>query len=351
MSEALALAGLARDELAALLVGWGLPRYRAEQVFEAFWRQGKATFADMSVLPPGLRALLATRLAASSTSVVEVEASTDGTQKWLLGLADGRRIETVLIPEGARTTVCVSTQVGCPIRCAFGASGVGGVVRDLSTAEIAEQVLHVRRQLGERPSHIVVMGMGEPLLNLEALAGAVRVWCDPEGLAFSPRRITVSTAGTPTRIDRLADLDLGVNLAVSLHAPDDAVRKLLVPGSPTGRVAALIDAATRYAERSGRDATAEYVLIGGVNDLPEHADALGSALLGRHIHVNLIPLYPVLHRPDLRAPAARTSRAFLERLRASGASATLRTQRGEDIHAACGQLAAERTSAGGAATP
>jgi 23S rRNA (adenine2503-C2)-methyltransferase len=241
--------------------------------------------------------------------------------------------------------VCVSTQVGCPIGCIFCASGLEGLVRDLGVAEIVEQVLHVRRRLGRRPSHVVVMGMGEGLLNLDALAAAVRLWRHPDGLAISPRRITVSTASRGALIDRLADADLGVNLAVSLHGADDATRSRLVPTSGPGRVDELVQAAARYAARTGRDATVEYVLIAGVNDDLAQADALARRVRGRHLHVNLIPLNPVAHRPDLEAPGAPVARAFLERLKAAGASATLRTRRGDDIDAACGQLAVTRSRA------
>jgi 23S rRNA (adenine2503-C2)-methyltransferase len=284
-------------------------------------------------------------LARPATSLVERQDSADGTTKFLFALADGRRVESVLIPEDGRNTVCVSSQVGCPIRCVFCASGVEGLVRNLTVAEIVEQVLRVRAHLGERPSHIVLMGMGEPLLNLENVVAAVRCWTDPEGLGFSPRRITVSTAGTPSKIDRLADAGLGVQLAISLHAPDDATRARLVPGSPGGRTKALVEAGARYARKTGRDVTVEYVLIGGENDAPEHADALAELTAGRHIHVNLIPLNPVSHRPDLKAPSGLAARGFLRRLHEAGVSATLRTQRGEDIAAACGQLALERSLA------
>jgi 23S rRNA (adenine2503-C2)-methyltransferase len=344
-----ALAGLSLDELTARVVALGAPAYRALQAFQALWRRGAQGWQDLKALPRALRDGLAQELAFAATSVVERQDAADGTTKWLLGLADGRRIETVLIPDEGRATVCVSTQVGCPIGCVFCASGVGGVLRDLDVAEIAEQVLHVQRHLGRRPSHVVVMGMGEPLLNLRHLAPALRLWTDERGLGFSPRRITVSTAATPAGIDRLAGEALGVQLAVSLHGPDDEVRRRLVPGSPAGRVAGLVEAAARYARATGRDATAEYVLIGGLNDAPEHAEALARALHGRHIHVNLIPLNPVRHRPDLAAPSAAAARAFVEALRRQGVSATLRTRRGEDIAAACGQLALERALGG--ATP
>lgn len=342
-----ALAGQSLEDLEALLTSWGQPPYRAQQVFQALWAGGAVSLEAMDALPRTLRDRLGRELVFATTRPLEAQASADGTTKWLLGLADGRRVETVLIPEGSRTTVCVSTQVGCPIGCIFCASGVGGLVRNLNGAEIAEQVLQVRRHLGSRPSHIVVMGMGEPLLNLENLLTALRLWTDARGMGFSPRRITVSTAGTPASIDRLAQSGLGVNLAVSLHAPDDAVRRRLLPGSPVGRLAGLVEAAARYARATGRDATGEYVLLAGLNDQPEHAATLARALVGRHLHVNLIPLNPVTHRPDLHAPSSEVARAFAGRLRALGVSATLRTRRGDDIRAACGQLALERTGTTG----
>lgn len=341
-----ALAGLTLPEMRALLEGLGEPSYRAEQVFGMVWREGITDPAAMSVLGKGLRARLAEATSPEATRVVEVEEAADGTQKLLLELHDGARVEAVLIPEGDRRTVCVSTQVGCPIRCVFCASGVAGLLRNLTVAEIAEQVLHVRRRLGARPSNIVVMGMGEPLLNLKALGPAIAIWGDPKGMDFGARRITVSTAATAPMIDRLAALDLGVHLAVSLHGPDDATRRRLIPTSPEGRVQDLVEAATRFARKTGRDVTVEYVLIAGENDRPEQAEALAALLVDRHIHVNLIPLNPVAHRPDLVAPSGLAARAFAQRLERAGVFTKLRSQRGDDIHAACGQLALERSLSG-----
>ncbi|MHC5010113.1 MAG: dual-specificity RNA methyltransferase RlmN [Planctomycetota bacterium] len=341
------LSGLTLDAMEALLVSWGEPRYRAKQVFHAVQRESQLDPVAMTVLPRPLRERLARETVPSATREIEVQASEDGTRKFLLALADERRIETVLIPEGRRRTVCVSTQVGCPIGCVFCASGVGGLVRDLTTAEIAEQVLRVQASLGHRPSHVVVMGMGDGLLNLGPLAAAIRLWCHPEGMGFSPRRITVSTAARGALVDRLADEELGVGLAVSLHGPDDETRQRLVPTSRPGRVRELVEAATRYARRTGRDVTVEYVLIAGENDRTHHASALAGLLAGRHIHVNLLPLNPVAHRPDLRAPSGREALAFAARLREAGVATTLRSRRGEDIHAACGQLALERSLPGG----
>jgi 23S rRNA (adenine2503-C2)-methyltransferase len=340
------LAGLSLAGLGELLSGWGEPVYRARQAFEAVHRGFVLAPGSISTLPAATRA----RLAAATrpgTEVVEVQESQDGTRKLLLALADGMRTETVLIPEGERRTVCVSTQVGCPVRCVFCASGVGGLARNLLTGEIAEQVIRAGELLGRRPTHVVVMGMGEPLANLERLTEAIRLWTDARGLHLSPRRITVSTASTGALVDRLLATGLRVQLAVSLHAPDDETRARLVPTSRPGRVQDLVDAAARYARHTGRDATIEYVLLDGENDLPEHAEALARLLGGRHLHVNLIPFNPVSHRPDLRPPSGRAAQGFARRLAAAGVSATLRTRRGEDIAAACGQLALDRALGAG----
>lgn len=340
-----ALAGRSLHDLDALFAGWSEPRYRARQVFEAVQRRGVLDPEEMTTLPRGLRTRLTEEVAPPATALEETQESVDGTVKLLLSLRDGRRVETVLIPENERRTVCVSTQVGCPIGCVFCASGVGGLVRNLTTCEIVEQVLQAVSHLGGRPSHLVVMGMGEPLLNLKALEPAIRLWVDKEGLGFSPRRITVSTASTATLVDRLAATGLRVNLAVSLHAPDDATRTRLVPTNRPGQVETLVEAAIRYARRTGRDATVEYVLIEGENDRPEHAHALARLLAGRHVHLNLIPLNPVDHRPDLGAPSGQAAQAFARRVEEAGASVTLRSRRGDDIEAACGQLALKRTLA------
>ncbi len=345
-----ALAGLSLEALERLLVSWGEKRYRAQQIFQAVHARAVSDPGDMMTLPAALRDRLAGDTRPSLTRLVEAERSHDGTTKFLLGLEDDRRIETVLIPENARRTVCVSTQVGCPIRCVFCASGVAGLVRNLETAEIVEQVQHVQRHLGQRPSHVVVMGMGEGLLNLDHLAAAIQLWRHPEGLHLSPRRITVSTASTGKLVRAFAERALGVNLAVSLHAPDDETRRQLIPTSREGRVQDLVDAAAAYARASGRDATVEYVLIAGENDRSDHAEALARLLVGRHIHVNLIPLNPVSHRPELQAPTDLVSKGFARRIREAGVSVTLRTRRGEDIHAACGQLALERALGGGEGT-
>ena len=343
---ALPLAGLLPETLTETMAVWGEPPYRARQLFHAVHANACLDAQRMTTLPEPTRRRIAKTFALPCITPEEDHRSPDGTTKLLFRLSDDRRVESVLIPERNRLTLCVSTQVGCPVACVFCASGVGGLVRNLEAAEIVEQVLHAVARIGRRPSNLVLMGMGEPLLNFEAVERALRLWTHPQGQHFSPRRITVSSALTPVRIDRLAATGLGVNLAVSLHAPNDQVRATLVPGSPPGRTHELVDAAARYAHTTGRDATVEYVLIEGHNDAPEHARELAHLVAGRHIHVNLIPLNPVAHRPDLRAPTRAACQEFTKSVRAGGASVTLRTQRGDDIAAACGQLALERALGG-----
>ncbi|MDJ0974759.1 MAG: 23S rRNA (adenine(2503)-C(2))-methyltransferase RlmN [Planctomycetota bacterium] len=339
------LAAQTLDDLTALFAEWGEKRFRAAQVFTAVQQKAIVDPLAITTLPMALRERLLEHFGPPATKVVEVEKSDDGTTKYLFELHDGKRVESVLIPEDGRNTVCVSSQVGCPIRCVFCASGVKGLIRNLDTAEIVEQLLRVTRDLGQRPSNVVMMGMGEPLLNFGPVTDAIRLWIDEKGLHFSPRRITVSTAGTVAKIKQLGETNLRVQLAISLHAATDETRAALVPGSPDGRVQQLVDAAAWYTRRTGRESTLEYVLIQGENDRLVHADALVDAIDGRPIHVNLIPLNPVRHRPDLKPPSGMASVAFADRLRGQGVSCTLRTQRGEDINAACGQLALERSLA------
>lgn len=337
------LTELSLADLQELFTEWGEKRFRAAQVYAAVHARTILDPLEITTLSLPLRERMVAHFGAPATKTVEVESSDDGTKKYLFELHDGKRVEAVLIPEGERNTVCVSSQVGCPIRCVFCASGVKGLVRNLSVAEIVEQLYRVTQDLGQRPTNIVMMGMGEPLLNFDAVTGAIAFWLDEAGQHYSPRRITVSTAGTASRIYKLGKTELGVHLAISLHGSDDETRAQLVPGSPAGRVEELIDAAAWYARHTGRDATVEYVLIAGANDQPRHAEALASAIRGRHVHVNLIPLNPVKHEPQLKPPSGTVSMSFAGRLREHRVSCTLRTQRGEDINAACGQLALERS--------
>ncbi len=326
------------------------PPYRARQVFRWVHVRGAVSYEAMTDVPKALREALAARLPVRSSRVIETHRSEDGTVKLLVGLSDGERVECVLIPEGDRRTACISTQVGCGVGCVFCASGAKGVVRNLEAFEIVEQVLWLRDAAAPadgpsgpqaRLTNIVVMGMGEPLHNVANLVRALRIVQDPEGIDLGSRRITVSTSGPLRGFEELLASGLRVNLAISLHAPTDEMRRRLVPRGGTGTVADLLDMARRWFETTGRDVTFEYVLLGGINDRDEDARAL-ARLAGPHRNVNLIPMNPVSFAPDLKSPAPERVARFEEILRKAGVVVHARRQRGDDVAAACGQLRLSR---------
>jgi len=296
----------------------------------------------MSDLSKRFRTALAERFVVRRTVVAADRADPGGTRAFVLRLADGRSIETVLIPEEERRTVCVSTQVGCPVACVFCASGLDGLLRNLTAGEIVEQVMTVQDVLpaGERVSNVVVMGIGEPTMNLTALTQALSTWNDPRGLGLGARRITVSTVGWPARIDRLAALDKEFGLAISLHAPRQELRQQLIPNGGQVPLAELLAAAKRWFARTGRRVTFEYVLIEGKNASPREAAELAALLRGFPCHVNLIPVNPVAGLPWQR-PAPDAIDRFRAILLEAGLDATVRHPRGDGIAAACGQLRLE----------
>jgi 23S rRNA (adenine2503-C2)-methyltransferase len=269
------------------LTAAGEPAWRAKAIRRWLFEKRAESFADMTDLPAGLRERLAGGYRIWTASIAAHQVAADGTEKLLLELADGQRIECVLLRDGPRRTVCISSQVGCAMGCVFCASGIDGVVRNLSTGEIVEQLLRLSLLLPpeERLSHVVVMGMGEPLENLDRLLPALAVARDPDGLGISQRRITISTVGLPPAIDRLVELDAGYNLAVSLHAADDELRTKLVPVNKAIGLDAVMAAADRYWEASGRRLTFEYVLLGAVND--SQADTFKDALEDINIQFSL----------------------------------------------------------------
>ncbi|MGH7161884.1 MAG: 23S rRNA (adenine(2503)-C(2))-methyltransferase RlmN, partial [Planctomycetota bacterium] len=267
--------------------------------------------------------------------------SADGTRKLLLRLRDGEYVECVLIPEEERRTACLSTQVGCGVGCAFCASGAEGLVRNLTAGEIVEQAHHLASRAGGRLTNVVVMGMGEPLHNVPALAKALRLLQDPEGLDLSSRRITVSTSGPRRGFQELLSEGFRVNLAVSLHAAEDGLRRRLVPRGGSGDVAELASMADAWFRATGRDVTFEYVLLDGVNDRDGDAEAV-ARLAGPHRNVNLIPMNPVPFAPALRAPPRERCERFRMILERRGVVVHLRRQRGDDVAAACGQLRLSR---------
>lgn len=335
-----ALAGLLRDELDARVVGLGLPKSHAERIVKACLRRGAASFAQVEAL--GAKAVLAldASLAVRTTRVAGRNASLDGTTKLLVETEDGERVESVLMPLSKRWSGCVSSQVGCGAACSFCASGLEGLKRSLRPAEIVEQVLHLvdeARSRGRRLDNLVFMGMGEPFHAYDTVVRAIRVLTDPRLLGFGPSRITVSTVGVVPGILALAEEGLGVHLAVSLHAADDALRRSLLPVGGKYGVAETLDAADRYRLRTGRFVTVQVTLMAGVNDADEHALSLVRAVAGRPFHVNLIPVNRVEGTP-YEPPTQERLDQFLATCRAGGLIAHVRARRGSDVDAACGQL-------------
>lgn len=330
------------DELKTWMGQNGEKPFRASQVFEWIYAKGSLSFDSMSSLNKDLRSRLADFFRFPALKQVRFLRSEDGeTEKFLWELPDGKKVESVLILSGDRRTVCVSSQVGCPARCAFCASGKQGLMRNLSTGEIVEQVLHIDRYLkekGERVSHIVFMGMGEPMENYDSVVQAIRVFCSPDAFNISQRRITVSTVGVVEGILRLAAEELKVNLVLSLHAPNQHLRKKIIPYARRYPLEEILTAMDRYANLTKRDITYEYTLLAGMNDGLEHAEELAQLVRGKQCTVNLIPYNPVegLH---LNRPEKEQIIAFREVLEEKGINTTWRYTKGKDIAAACGQLA------------
>lgn len=304
----------------------------------------------MTDLPLDLRASLESEFQFSTVSLATtVSADSGETLKHLFRLGDGELLESVCMhyPHGRasseRTTVCLSTQVGCAVRCPFCATGLAGLRRNLDGAEVVDQVLAVSRheiQRQRRVSHLVYMGMGEPLHNVTATLASLKRFCDPGALGLGVRRVTVSTSGVVPGIETLAGSGLGVNLAVSLHAASDGIRDRLVPLNRRWKIAAVVAAADAYAARTGRRVSYEYVMLRQVNDSLELGDQLGELLHGRLAHVNLIPYNPIPGDPYQATPTSHIE-AFKRRVQSRGVECTIRDTRGRDIDAACGQLRAE----------
>jgi 23S rRNA (adenine2503-C2)-methyltransferase len=342
------LLGRSRPELAQIVRELGEPErtapLRARQLWHWLYRRGMTDLAAMTTLPAGLRERLAERYRIDRPLVVDEQASADGTRKWLLRFADGREVETVYIPEPDRGAVCISTQVGCSLTCSFCHTGTMPLARNLRAGEIVSQVMIVRDALGEWPtpdgprrlSHIVVMGMGEPLLNYAGTAAALRIAMDADGLAFARRKITLSTSGVVPKIDACSR-DLGVGLAVSLHAVQDDLRDRLVPLNRKWNIAQLLEACRDYAAQSDRRVTFEYVMLDGINDSDADARELVRLIRGIPAKVNLIPFNPWPGAPYRCSPPERIA-AFAAIVARAGYPAPVRTPRGDDILAACGQL-------------
>jgi 23S rRNA (adenine2503-C2)-methyltransferase len=351
------LPGISGLDLAAL-GGWlaerGEAAYRARQIEDAIWRGDAKSAEDVRTLPAPLREAIDATFAWDTLAATE-RVVTDGgqTEKNLHRLADGSTIESVLMhyPAGPsrreRHTLCISSQAGCAVGCPFCATGELGFGRDLSTAEILDQVRAAARQLagdGRRLTNIVFMGMGEPLLNLDRVLEAVEALNDPARFGLGARHITVSTSGVVPGIRRLTALGPQFTLAVSLHAARDPLRDVLVPLNRRWPVADVVAAAREHARATGRRISYEVTMIDGVNDTDEDAEAMATLLAGDLVHVNLIPMNPVAHTPWTASPLPVIER-FAARLRVAGIAVTIRRNRGQEIGAACGQLAAERAGA------
>jgi 23S rRNA (adenine2503-C2)-methyltransferase len=339
------LLGLNTDELRALVQREGQPAYRGNQLAEwLYWREAH-TVEEMSNLPDSLRVRLGQQYQVGRSRVIISQSGRDGTMKLLLAMQDDARVEAVGLPYPDRLSCCVSTQVGCPMGCVFCATGLSGYTRDLTAGEIVDQVLsvqeamrsHTAQRAGEgcRVDHVVFMGMGEPLLNYEATLKAVRLLNGELGIAM--RQIAVSTVGYVPGIRRLAQEDLQLTLAVSLHAPTDDLRRGLIPGMTRWSVADIIDACRDYVRRTGRRVTFEYCLLQGINDGPDEARELTRVLHGLNCHVNLIA-FNQASGLNFRASTREQIRAFRSILECAGIQVTQRLERGSDIDAACGQL-------------
>lgn len=338
------LFGLPQGDLEAHFVSLGQKPFHARQFMRWIYQRGVADFDAMTDLAKGLRAALIDGAALQLPQVLSQHNSSDGTVKWLFASGSGQAVEAVFIPEADRGTLCISSQVGCALDCAFCATGAQGFNRNLSAAEIVGQVWHANRTLPRRNNgefavtNVVFMGMGEPLANYRNLLPAIELLLSDLAYGLSRRRVTVSTSGIVPHIDRLGD-ECNVALAVSLHAPNDTLRDTLVPINRIHPIAELLEACWRYAQKhANRFITFEYVMLRDVNDSLQHADELAALLLGRPAKINLIPFNPFNGNPYQRS-SAETIRQFQARLRNRGLVTTIRRTRGEDIDAACGQLA------------
>jgi len=336
--------GLLADELDNAVQTAGWPKFRAQQLRDWIYHKGVVSFSGMSNLSQLDQQRMGQLFVTTRAEITAHQSSEDGTQKLLLTWPDGTNAETVMIPDADRRTACVSSQVGCPVGCRFCASGVGGVKGNLSADQIVEQVVQLNLLLhkaGERVTNVVFMGMGEPLANYAAVMKAVRVLHDPKGLNISARKITISTVGVPARMRQLAGEELPLNLAISLHAPEEGLRKNLIPWAEHFSLDEILDAARYYFDQTGREITLEYILLSGVNDRPQHARKLAMLCKTLRANVNLIRYNEVEALPFKR-PESVDVTGFQEVLRANGVNVHVRKSRGRDIDAACGQLRKKR---------
>jgi 23S rRNA (adenine2503-C2)-methyltransferase len=352
MSATPNLFGLDAAALEALVAERGEPAYRTRQLYQWLYKKRVRGFEDMTNLGKPLRDALAASHELRWPETSERRLSYDGTVKYLFRLEDGATIESVYIPEETRRTICISTQAGCPLKCGFCLTGISGYKRNLKPGEILGQVAAVMEDAPRRDMgwNIVVMGMGEPLLNYDSTVIALRILMDPEGFAVTPKKLTLSTVGILPALEKLAQEPVRPNLAISLHAPNSQLRLELMPIEEKYAIEDVIAAAQRYPIPRGGVVTYEYVLLKGVNDGAPHARELVRLLKGHPCKVNLIPLNPALEIP-FDAPTPTAVNTFAKILSDAGIMVSVRRQRGQDILAACGQLAIKRTAPRAASAP
>lgn len=334
------LLDMTAEDLAAELARLELPAYRAKQVGDWVYRRGVFDFAQMTDLSAAQRTNLAAKFSVLTGKVLARSDAQDEVTKLLLAWPDGQQIETVLIPTARSATACVSTQAGCAVACSFCASGRDGLGRNLTGGEIVEQVLQLQAATGRKVTHVVFMGMGEPLANFEATLFAVQAIIDPQRLGISARHVTVSTVGLPKGIRKLAAQKLPITLAISLHAPNDALRRQLIPSAPAD-IESIIQAASEFYDSRHRELTLEYVLLAGVNDTNVCAEGLTRIARRLRCNVNLIRFNPVPGLPYQR-PSGQATLRFAQRLEKAGVNVQIRKSRGATADAACGQLRAKQ---------
>ena len=361
MNTAATITSHDRDSLRDALVTMGEKAFRADQILRHVYKRCATSYDEMTDLGAALRERLKAEIPVMSTAEPEENKSKDGTAKLLVPCADGQPVECVLIPEPPgksppeRRTVCVSTQAGCPVGCVFCASGLAGLARNLTAAEIVEQALRVGRLVRKRYddmdhpiSNVVFMGMGEPFYNLDRVIAAIERLNADWGMGIGLNRITVSTVGVEGGVMKLAAHPLAPNLALSLHAPNDEIRSRVVPFAKALPVAEILAEGVKYQQKTGKDVTCEYVLLGDINSAPEHARELAKRISGKGLKVNLIP-YNAVEGLPYDAPGAKAVAEFSRILEAAGIPAPVRRARGDGIAAACGQLRLKKVTATGGA--
>ena len=337
-SQKIDIKSLQYNALQELVKDLGQPKYRAGQIFSWLHEKGVRSFEEMTNLPESLRKELSEKCdIVNITKKKVLTSSIDGTKKYLFELQDGHLIESVMMRYKHGNSVCVSSQVGCAMGCSFCASTLNGCVRDLRASEILDQVYEIQKDIGERVSNIVIMGMGEPLINYDHVVGFVRIVSAENALHISQRNITISTCGIIPAIIKLSGERLKVTLALSLHAPNDRIRRKIMPVAKKYAIEDVLSACDTYFEETGRRVTFEYCLIDQVNDREEHAKELAGLLKGRNAHVNLIPVNPTPENND-GAVKEKDIMAFQKILEKEGITVTRRREMGRDISGACGQL-------------